>query len=122
MNKEEATRVIETLWKCIDEETKVELNTEQIRVAFNMAVKALQRDWIPFRQEQDPDTGLWEWAEPLPEEGQGILTAIVMEGHQPIQFDYFYSDGSGCWLDSGYDIGAEAIAWMPLPESFKEEQ
>ena len=78
-------------------------------------------DWIPFRQEQDSDTGLWEWCEPLPKENQHILVTIAIEGHEPVQDDYWYTDGSGCYLDSGYDIGTEAVAWMPLPEPYKED-
>lgn len=43
-----------------------------------------------------------------------------MRGHEEVQQDEFYSD-DGCYLDSGYAIGAEAVAWMPLPEPYKEE-
>lgn len=76
--------------------------------------------WIPFKQERNVETGLWEWCEPLPEEGQHILVSIAIEGHEPVQEDYFCRDSSGYWLESGYDIGTEAVAWMPLIKPYKE--
>ena len=90
--------------------------------AYDMAVEALKAtQWIPFRQEQNPDTGLWEWVEPLPQNGQHILVSISIDGHEPVQDDYIYKDGFSCWLDSGYEIGVDAVAWMSLPEPYKED-
>lgn len=80
--------------------------------------KIKQTMWIPFRQRKNPATGLFEWDEPLPKEGQHILITISMRGHEPVQDDYWYVDGTVCYLDSGYDIGTEAVAWMPLPEPY----
>ena len=36
------------------------------------------------------------------------------------EYDEFYTD-DGSYLDSGYEIGTEATAWMPLPEPYKTE-
>lgn len=30
-------------------------------------------------------------------------------------------EGDCYYLDSGYELGEEAIAWMPLPEPYKED-
>lgn len=83
--------------------------------------------WIPFKMRKpDPDE-LEEhpdWAYvlegQLPDEGQRILVNCVYRGHEAVQQDEFYSDGDGFYLDSGYEIGTEVNAWMPLPEPYKE--
>mgnify|MGYP002518639353 CR=1 FL=1 len=56
----------------------------------------------------------------LPEDGQRILVSINLKGHEEVQYDEFYSD-DGSYLDSGYEIGSEAVAWMPLPKPYREE-
>ena len=57
----------------------------------------------------------------LPDNGQRILVAIRIRGHEEVQQDEFYSD-DGSYLDSGYEIGTEAVAWMPFPEPYREER
>ena len=120
----------EAIFKLIEYRRRLEQDfegTEYVLDAepFDIAVQALskpEQKWNKFAQKQDPDTGLWEWVEPLPKDGQHILVSISLEGHEPVQDDSFYEDGSGCWLDSGYSIGNEAVAWMEMPEPYKEEQ
>ena len=56
----------------------------------------------------------------LPENGQLVLVSIDIAGHERVQFDEFYDD-DGVYLDSGYEIGEEAVAWMPLPKAYKNE-
>ena len=72
--------------------------------------------WHPFRQEQNPETGLWELVDP-PADGQHILITVNMPGHEPVQEDHWYDDMYG-YLDSGYTPCAEAIAWMAWPEPY----
>lgn len=79
-----------------------------------------EQKWIPFEQKLNKETMLYELSSPLPEEKQHILVSIDMEGHEPVQDDYFYYDGGVCYLDSGYGIVEEAVAWMPLPEPYKD--
>lgn len=55
----------------------------------------------------------------LPDDGQAILVSINVRGHESVQYDEFYAD-DGCYLDSGYEIGTEATAWMLLPKPYKE--
>lgn len=84
-------------------------------------------EWIPFTS-HEPDAEEKEMYPdyeyvidgPLPEEGQRILVTIACAGHEHVQEDEFYSD-DGCYLDSGYDLISEAIAWMPLPEPYRKE-
>ena len=78
--------------------------------------------WHPFRQERNSETGLWELAEPLPKKRQHILVSITVDGHERVQDDYFFDEGNGAWLTSGYEICAEAVAWMEMPEPYREEQ
>ena len=73
-------------------------------------------DWHPFRQEKDPETGLWKFVDP-PEDGQHILITVNMPGHEPVQEDHWYEDVY-CYLDSGYTPCAEAIAWKEWPDPY----
>lgn len=85
----------------------------------NAVCDTYERDhhgWHPFRQEQDPETGLWKIVDP-PADWQHILITVNMSGHEPVQEDYWYGDVYG-YLDSGYTPCAEAIAWMALPEPY----
>lgn len=54
----------------------------------------------------------------LPKNGQKILITVNEPGHEPVQTDVFCDDGE-CSLDSLYEIGTEATAWMPSPEPYK---
>ena len=58
----------------------------------------------------------------LPYDGQRILVNIAYKGHEAVQLEEYYDDGGESYLESGYDIGTEATAWMPLPEPYNEEQ
>ncbi len=87
---------------------------------------AVQR-WIPFRtrpltaeeKEDDPDCDSILDCK-LPDNGQRILVNIKCNGHEAVQMDEYYDDEE-CYLESGYDIGTEANAWMPLPEPWEGE-
>ena len=84
-------------------------------------------DWIPFKtrpltkeeKEEHPEwDGIFDCK--LPDDGQRILVNVSVRGHESVQYDEFYTD-DGSYLDSGYEIGTEATAWMPLPEPYKAE-
>jgi len=84
--------------------------------------------WIPFKtrpltEEEKEDYPGWDSILDckLPDDGQMILVSINLHGHERVQCDEFFVDG-GCYLDSGYELGAEAIAWMPLPEPYRKEE
>lgn len=84
-----------------------------------------EQRWIPFKtrpltkeeKEEHPEwDGILDCK--LPDDGQRILINVSVRGHESVQYDEFYTD-DGSYLDSGYEIGTEATAWMPLPEPYK---
>ena len=119
--KGEVDRTLEILEGAKDETGCVPMTL--VRQAF----KKLEQRWIPFKTRELTDEEKEEHPEwdcilecKLPEDGQRILVSIDLRGHEEVQSDEFYSD-DGSYLDSGYEIGTEAIAWMPLPEPYREE-
>ena len=86
-----------------------------------------EQRWIPFKtrpltkaeKEEHPE---WDCILDckLPDDGQRILVNVSVRGHESVQYDEFYTD-DGSYLDSGYEIGTEATAWMPLPEPYDAE-
>ena len=87
-----------------------------------------EQRWIPFKtrpltreeKEEHPEwDGILDCK--LPDDGQRILVSVSVRGHESVQYDEFYTD-DGSYLDSGYEIGTEATAWMPLPEQYEERQ
>ena len=86
-----------------------------------------EQRWIPFKtrpltKEEKEDHPEWDGILDckLPDDGQRILVSVSVRGHESVQYDEFYTD-DGSYLDSGYEIGTEATAWMPLPEPYKAE-
>ena len=85
-----------------------------------------EQRWIPFKtrpltkaeKEEHPEwDGILDCK--LPDDGQRILVNVSVRGHESVQYDEFYTD-DGSYLDSGYEIGTEATAWMPFPNPYKE--
>lgn len=81
-------------------------NMPELKEAFDMAVESLKRKWIPV-------------SEGLPEDGEW---AIFTDGkHKSIErykedaLDHFYP--AGRWFEL-----EDAVAWMPLPEDYKEDK
>lgn len=88
----------------------------------NAVCDAYERDnhgWHSFGQEQNPESGLWEFVDP-PENKQHILITVNMPGHEPVQEDYWFEDVYG-YLSSGYTPCAEAIAWKAWPKPYRGE-
>ena len=99
-------------------------------VVSNLPSVQSEQRWIPFKtrpltkaeKEEHPEwDGILDCK--LPDDGQRILVSVSVRGHESVQYDefYFYMD-DGSYLDSGYEIGTEATAWMPLPEPYREER
>ena len=85
-----------------------------------------EQRWIPFilrpatDEEKEENSGLDYYLDgKLPEDGQKILITVRVPGHKEVQVDEFYSDADGSYLDGLYEIGTEAVAWMPMPEPYK---
>lgn len=75
--------------------------------AIDMAIKALkQTRWIPV-SEKLPEDGTWN----LFTDGN----KISIERYKADAIDHFYPNGRWFSLD-------EAIAWMPLPEPYRESE
>lgn len=80
--------------------------------------------WIPFKErEADPDEREAYGCDmmldcKIPDEDEDIL---VTYASGRVGFDTFLREGYECYLDSGAQFITEAIAWMPLPEPYKEE-
>lgn len=82
--------------------------------------------WIPFdtrplteeEKAEHPELSFIIDGE-IPEEGQRILVNVAYKGHEAVQMDEWGCDGEGAYLDSGYDIGTEVTAWMPLPTPYQ---
>lgn len=103
---------------------------ERIRETIKMAITALRshREWIPFKTreleaEEKKEHPEWEYVlcGHLPKDGQKILVSVKKwaAGYEAVRQDEFYTDSDGCCLDSEYEIGKEATAWMPLPEPYR---
>ena len=102
---------------------RVELNS-QGAPNFATAEEVTVPQWIPFTCEADNDGGqdFCEFTCELPEDGERILVCINIPGHEAVQMDEWYDDGGDCGLDSGYTPVTEAVAWMPLPSPFTEDE
>lgn len=77
--------------------------------ALNMAVEALMADV--------PDTNVGKWvlcSDRLPEPGKHYLITTECNGENYVTSDDYFSYG---WDDFGDDV----IAWMELPEPYREE-
>lgn len=84
------------------------------------------RKWIPFHkrelteeeQEMYPEWSYYLDCE-LPEDGDEILISSPTWG---VYQDTFNNEGSdGCYLEGDEEID-DGMAWMPLPEPWKEEE
>ena len=109
----------------MEQTTEILLLRKDLR---NLPSAQPEQRWIPFKtrpltkaeKEEHPEwDGILDCK--LPDDGQRILVNVSVRGHESVQYDEFYTD-DGSYLDSGYEIGTEATAWMPLPEPYKEEQ
>lgn len=104
---ESEIRKIKALGKRLKEYEDTGLEPEEIN--------KIKSGWILFKLEPDKD-GRETLTGHLPENNQEIL---VTDGKRT-WFDTFFWDGY-CYLDSNFEFVKEAIAWMPLPEPYKEE-
>lgn len=80
-------------------------------------------EWIPFtcREADEEEKEAYSWEEvlccKLPDEDEEILVSYA-SGY--VDTDIFLRDGTECYLESGAEFVTEAIAWMSLPQPYKE--
>lgn len=96
---------------------------EVVRVDDILGLPSADRpiEWIPFTKRPLTDEEKEEYPDwiyildcPLPDDGQEIL----LSNGKYVWTDTFFND-DGCYLDGGDDID-EGMAWMPMPEPYKE--
>lgn len=86
-------------------------------VAVNMAIDALRPQWIPCSERLPEINGHHESDTVLCYTDTGIYTFSVL------QENIFGQCGFECERDDDYHVLAgKVIAWMPLPEPWKEEE
>ena len=91
-------------------------DTEVIREAKDMAIEALQDDWIPV-SERLPKYMVDMWDEGVIATVNGREDNIIYENG--IVPDAWFEDGK--WYVNGVELkNAKVVAWMPLPEPYKE--
>ena len=83
--------------------------------ALEMAIKAIEQTrWIPV-------------SERLPEVGSEVLVCFDFKGKRSVYISNFYGDGEFHGLDDEYLTSEgrkyrKAVAWMPQPEPYKEDE
>lgn len=82
-------------------------------------------EWIPIKYHKTTDDdGIDKEQFPLmldctlPEDDTEI---IVCAKNGSVFADMFFND-DGCYLESGFDIIEDIIAWMPVPEPYKGDE
>lgn len=96
------------------------------KVLNDMPTAQPEQRWIPVKahpatdeeRESRPDINYWLDCE-MPDDGQEILVTVKHKDWIGVEKDVCYVD-SDYSLDSGYDWLDDIIAWMPLPEPYRE--
>ena len=127
MTEREATERLQRIRQFYLDTIKDDTAVEAVDMAIKAVKKQEQDRWRPFKcreATEDDDTSFDYIMEcELPEDGQTVLVTIQTKGHEPVQVDTYYGGGGEeCFLDSGYALCEEAIAWRPLPEAYTEEE
>ena len=97
----------------------VEVEAKAIEDACLLACESMEKQqamaWRPFKFDED---GVLV---DVPGDGQEILVSYIYNGKGYVDHDTFVLDGEEAYLDSYGEI-EEGMAWMPLPEPYKEER
>ena len=108
---------------------------EDVRKAFDVAIQTLKKshqdEWIPIKQRPGTDEEYEEFCKygdcpreyfrvfecPLPDDDQEVL---VTTRWGEICIDIWHRDVDCCYFENNSDDD-DVIAWMPLPEPYKNE-
>ena len=133
MNKQEAIAVLEKEASIIDDDS-IEMTAREWdefddlkREAIPVVKEALKaQEWIPIKwhsitdEERERECYPKDWVvfldSDMPADGEEIL---VTTKHGYVEKDVCCKDGEYS-LDSGWDWIEDIVAWMPLPEPYKE--
>lgn len=128
MTRQEAIKIIDCYDIGFYDLSGAKIPADKLADAFDMAIEALEKEpiWIPvswheITEEERIENGYpKDWVVYLdckmPSDEQEIL---VTTRYGTVEKDVCYEDGEFS-LDSGYDWIDDIIAWMPLPELYKE--
>ena len=126
MTREEAIQELQNCKGLIHQDGQDFLDERDIPL-LDMAIKALAKDeWIPIKwheiteEEREREGYPKDWVVhidcDMPCDGDEIL---VQTKNGYIRWDVCYEDGEFS-LDSGWDWIEDIVAWMPLPEPWKD--
>ena len=110
-------------WKA---ETPIDEAYKDMIEALDLVIKVLEQTrWIPVKfrplteeeQEEYPDYCYMADC-PMPDEGEEILVSTI---YGTVEKDECGID-EGFYLDSGYDWQTDIVAWMPLPQPYRESE
>lgn len=120
MNRQEAIEILTGRY-LIPVEDGADEHAERVNNALDMAIEALQDDWIPFtfRPPTEEEKEMFpDWDEicdsKIPEDGQEVL--ISYKGD--VFVDVFSNDD--CIGLESWGAIEESMAWKPLPAPYKE--
>lgn len=114
-------------------------DVDECKEAFDMAIAAMGQRWIPVKTRPMDEEERAEWSEKLgydieyeeaviytsqlPEEKREVLICTSDEFIYIGEYEkWTWADGLGTWTESvEYRTISDVVAWMPLPEPYKEE-
>lgn len=104
------------------------VDTKSIMNLINKLTSAQQKlQWIPVKahsatdEEKENCPSIDYWFDcPMPNDDQEILVTVRHKNYLSVEKDVCYVEDT-IGLDSGYDWLTDVIAWMPLPEPYREE-
>lgn len=117
---EKAINCLSTFIKTLEHYEAQEEETKAMKIAVQALQEKLEREkhpdgWRPFVLKYDEDEKIDMLQCELPDDEQVIL---VTNGRS-VWEDMFLNDGEECYLDSGFIIVDEIIAWQLMPKAYK---
>lgn len=77
--------------------------------------------WIPC-SERLPNNNEYDWVLAQAQEDNGNLWIPRVMEYRESKDDWYLEDENPCWLKECHGDAFKVIAWMPLPEPYKESE